>query len=288
MKYLCFDIGGTALKYGIFNEDAQLIQEFEPLETGVLAQDKALEESVLKTVESVMQDHEIKGVGISTAGVVNNKTGQVIYAGGTIPHYGNPAFKTLIEERFNVPCVVENDVNAAALGEMWKGSLKGIDNAAMLTVGTGIGGAVILNGSLHRGHNFSAGEIGYMKIANDDYQKLAATSILTDKVSTVKNKTLNGIEVFELIRNNDEETLAIFEELIENLAKGLLNIMYLLNPERIVLGGGVMSQFDIIEPVLKKYIEKHQEAPHFTQTEILPASLKNDAGMIGVLSKLVK
>ncbi len=284
MKYLCFDIGGTALKYGIYDENATLIHRFAPLETRNISY--KLETIILDTITEVQESFDINGVGISTAGVVNHLTGQVVYSGGTIQNYGNPKYKEIIEEKFEIPCVVENDVNAAALGEMWKGSLKDVTNGVMLTLGTGIGGAIILESKLYRGSTFSAGEIGYMKLDGSDFQKLSAASILTQRASKVKNKDLNGIEVFEYIKNKDQEVIEVLESVIESLVKGLLNIMYLFNPEKIVLGGGILAQYDVMLPYIKEYIEKHQESSYFTQTKIAPAKLGNDAGMIGILFEL--
>lgn len=287
-KYLCYDIGGTEIKSGIYDERGNVFKRLPPIKTKKALEDNKLVDNIVTNIESVLKNDNVEGIAISTAGVVNPKTGQVVYAGKTISNYGTPKLKEIIETKFNLPCAVENDVNSAILGEVWKGQLKDVDDAFMLTLGTGIGGAIILNGELVRGSHFSAGEIGYMKIEGNNFQSLAAASVLERKVSNLKNEKLDGLEIFKLAKNNDKEVLEIIDETMYYLSLGLLNINYMFNPDVIVIGGGIINEFALLKPFIDKHITEHRESSYFTQSKIVPATLKNNAGMIGALYSLLK
>ncbi|WP_152166227.1 ROK family protein, partial [Streptococcus pneumoniae] len=181
----------------------------------------------------------IDGVGISTAGVVNANTGEIIYAGYTIPGYIGVNFTAEIEKRFGLYTFVENDVNCAALGELWKGQAKDKKNVVMVTIGTGIGGSIIVNGQIVNGFNYTAGEVGYIPVGNSDWQSKASTTALIhlyQKKSLKTNQT--GRTFFTDLRSGDKVAEETFEIFVENLTKGLLTISYLLNPEILILGGG--------------------------------------------------
>src|SRR5699024_795720 len=152
MKYLTIDIGGSFIKYALVDANHYLSYK-EKVET---RQNK--ENAILHQVEAIIQTSldkgsHIKGIGISTAGIVDRKAGEIIYAGPTIPNYKGTPFKKYLADKFDIPVVVENDVNAALKGEMWKGAGRAREDVFCITLGTGIGGAYYQAGLVDGAHN---------------------------------------------------------------------------------------------------------------------------------------
>lgn len=280
-KYLCVDVGGTSIKFGIYSGEGELIRKLDPIETVNTETHNGIVEAVLSVATKVQT--EVEGVAISTAGITDTNEGRIIYSGYTIPGYTGTNWKELIKEATGLPCEIQNDVNAAALGEKWLGALKEVQNGVCLTVGTGIGGAVLLNGKIHSGVNFSAGEIGYMDIGEDNLQNLASTSSLVKRVKKRKWETLSGFEIFKKAKAGDQICKEEIQRMVEYLSKGLVNIVYLFNPEKIVLGGGVMAQQDYLKPLIVEAVAKRIQDPFFLSTEFAFAELGNDAGLLGAL-----
>ena len=139
MNYLCIDIGGTSIKYALFNREGEKVSEVFQTPTIKDETSNQILPTVLKLVEQFKD--QIRGVAISSAGVVD-ANGNIAYAGYTIPGYTNTPIKEKVESTFGIPCTVENDVNCACLGEVWKGSAQNVSSAVMLTIGTGVAGAV--------------------------------------------------------------------------------------------------------------------------------------------------
>ena len=175
MNYLCIDIGGTSIKYALFNEKGE--KTTKVLKTPTIKDE--VSNQILPTILQLVGEYrsEINGVAISSAGVVDSE-GSIAYAGYTIPGYTGTKIKKEVEEMYKIRCEVENDVNCACLGEVWKGSAQNASSVVMLTVGTGVGGAVYLNNHLWTGINYTAGEIGYMYIQGKYFQDLASTTAL--------------------------------------------------------------------------------------------------------------
>jgi ROK family protein len=149
-KIIGIDIGGTCIKADLYSTEGQSLNNYKEVSTHIDYENKTNDilEQVCNLIRSYTRENEISGVAISSAGVVNSNTGEIIYAGYTIPGYIGTDFTTEINKQFKLPVSVENDVNCAALGEAWLGKAKGIKTAAMITVGTGIGGSIIINGKI--------------------------------------------------------------------------------------------------------------------------------------------
>lgn len=192
-----------------------------------------------------------RGICISTAGMVNPYMGSIAYSGPQIPGYKDTKIKDLFEEKFGIRTSVENDVNAAGLAEALTGAAKAYNKVLCLTIGTGIGAAFINNKQIYYGSNFAACEVGYMKLDGHNFQDLASTTALVDFVAREKkisSEELNGKIIFELAEKNDELCLLGIERMITYLALGISNICYILNPDCVVLGGGIMARKDLIAP----------------------------------------
>lgn len=290
MKIIGIDIGGTTIKADLYDEFGTSLNHFKEIETIIdydLGTNRILNQ-VCDLIGEYTLNHSIDGVGISTAGVVNANTGEIIYAGYTIPGYIGVNFTAEIEKRFGLYTFVENDVNCAALGELWKGQAKDKKNVVMVTIGTGIGGSIIVNGQIVNGFNYTAGEVGYIPVGNSDWQSKASTTALIhlyQKKSLKTNQT--GRTFFTDLSSGDKIAKETFEIFVENLTKGLLTISYLLNPEILILGGGILAKKDILLPEIQSSLAKNVMDNRFLPKNVVAATLGNEAGRIGAVKNFL-
>ncbi len=279
------DIGGTSIKYGVLassDSSCQFLFHGEKDSDAKVIQGPGIVKKAADIIRELMQRYAIQGIAVSTAGMVDAGTGTVLYANENIPQYTGTRLKEIMVREFGLPCWVENDVNAAALGEYYYGSGRGCSSMLMLTVGTGIGGAVVLQGDIYRGYSNSAGEVGYMWLDGQHFQDMASTTALVRRTEERLNETgLNGRIIFERAQQGDiryQEEIAV---LSDYLAKGISNCVCLLNPQLVVLGGGIMVQRKYLEPLIKDRMRKYMNPEMFRHTELAFARLGNKAGMAG-------
>ncbi|TMR50929.1 ROK family protein [Streptococcus pseudopneumoniae] len=290
MKIIGIDIGGTTIKADLYDDFGTSLNQFKEIETIIdydLGTNQILNQ-VCDLIGEYVLNYSIDGVGISTAGVVNANTGEIIYAGYTIPGYIGVNFTSEIEKRFGLSTFVENDVNCAALGELWKGQVKDKKNVVMVTIGTGIGGSIIVNGQIVNGFNYTAGEVGYIPVGNSDWQSKASTTALIhlyQKKSLKTNQT--GRTFFTDLSSGDKVAKETFEIFVENLTKGLLTISYLLNPEILILGGGILAKKDILLPEIQSSLAKNAMDNRFLPKNVVAATLGNEAGRIGAVKNFL-
>ena len=290
MKIIGIDIGGTTIKADLYDDFGTSLNQFKEIETIIdydLGTNQILNQ-VCDLIGEYILNYSIDGVGISTAGVVNANTGEIIYAGYTIPGYIGVNFTVEIEKRFGLYTFVENDVNCAALGELWKGQAKDKKNVVMVTIGTGIGGSIIVNGQIVNGFNYTAGEVGYIPVGNSDWQSKASTTALIhlyQKKSLKTNQT--GRTFFTDLSSGDKIAKETFEIFVENLTKGLLTISYLLNPEILILGGGILAKKDILLPEIQSSLAKNVMDNRFLPKNVVAATLGNEAGRIGAVKNFL-
>ena len=291
MYYICIDIGGTSIKYGVLSEKGEIFID-GTVSTKVTEKENFILSDVKKLIRNILDEYgnyEIKGICVSTAGVVNPEKGEIAYAGPTIPKYTGTKIKEELEKEFSISCEVENDVNCAGLGEYWKGAGKGSKSMVCLTIGTGIGGSVILDGKLLNGIGYTAGEIGYMDVNGSYIQNIASSKYLVEKVQKKKEEkegitdAITGVDRFELAKKGDEICIAGIHEIISNLAVGVRNIIYLLNPEVIVIGGGITAQKEYLEEKIRKEVNDGMISDMFRKTRIELAQQGNQAGLLGAL-----
>ena len=281
-KYISIDIGGTAIKYGIVSENAEVLLKKE-MKTEAQKGGPAILEKVIGIVEELKGEADA-GVCISTAGMVDIEKGEIFYSAPLIPNYIGTAFKKTVEERFGIPCEVENDVNCAGLAEYKAGAAAGSKAAVMLTIGTGIGGCILLNGEVFHGFSNSACEVGYMHMNDSDFQTLGAASILTKKVSEWKGETekkWDGYHIFEEAKKGDKLCLWAIDEMVDILGEGIANICYVINPEVVVLGGGIMAQEQFLKERVECAVKRYLVSSIEEHTKIVFAKHQNDAGMLG-------
>lgn len=316
MKILVFDIGGTAIKYGIC-EDGRLLTASEVpthAENGgrhVINTIIQLAKEAFDTIPFTSSHAPFDAIGISTAGQVDSENGCILYANSNLPGYTGMKIRKELEAEFHVPIMVENDVNCAAIGEAVYGAGKNVDSFLCLTYGTGVGGAIVQNKKIYHGSSFSAGEFGGIvthgdvrfatnknlmnsidtSIGNSKadavtetdyfngcYERYASVTALVQKATEYDMSLTNGRVIFEHL--NDPQVLNILNHWVDEIALGLVTLIHIFNPPCIVLGGGIMTQPLILNTLKDKLFS--QIMPTFSHIKLVTAELGNHAGLCGI------
>lgn len=301
-KYICIDIGGTMLKYALYDPEKGF-SERQEVPTGAEQGGPAILEKVCGIIASFIQEEEYRsaietglmqkdgdgarqfgGICISTAGIVDPETGSILHANENIPSYTGTQIKRTIEDRFHLTCEVENDVNCACLAEYFYGVAKGCSSCLCITVGTGIGGAFILNGSILRGHTNSACELGYLHVPGGTLDKRGSTRRLVLEVAERKGEKADiwdGRKVFQEAKKGDIISIEAIREMADILGHSIADLCYVLNPEVVVLGGGIMQQEMVLLPMIRESMDEYLLPGIAEHTELRAAQFRNNAGMLG-------
>lgn len=297
------DIGGTTVKIGLFSIEGELLEKWEITtrtdDGGAYILSDIAASIDNKLTEKGISKDDVKGVGMGVPGPVK-EDGTVIKCVNLGWGIFNAADE--LSELTGLPVKAGNDANMAALGEYWQGGGKDYDNVVMVTLGTGVGGGIILNGKMLAGVNGAGGEIGHMTIDLNEQdacncgkkgcleQYASATGIVrlanralqaTDKPSRLREvKYISAKEIFDAAKNGDDLALDLIEEHGRRLGYALANVACVVDPEVFVIGGGVSKAGDILITTTKKYFQEY--AFHACRnTEFQLATLGNDAGMYG-------
>lgn len=283
MKILVFDIGGTEIKYALCDEKFNLTDK-KSVPTNAYEGGKRLIERVVEIAKTYSG---IDRIGISTAGQVDSEKGMIVFATDSIPGYTGVQIKQTVEAEIGVPCAVENDVNSAALGEAYFGAAKGEDNFLCLTYGTGIGGAIFLEGKLFKGNGCSAGEFGHFVTHAGGksctcggcgcYEAYASSGALVRAVKAKTGRDLNGREIFAEFDNPEIRT--VIDEWIDEIVVGLKGLVYIFNPSLIVAGGGIMNEKYITDEINVRLAAELM--PSFRCAKVVKAQAGNDANLLG-------
>lgn len=305
MQYLGIDIGGTEVKLGVVNELGDIICKdsypvsFDNYQTHIM-------ETVLKCIPLFLNKHymnivDIEKIGVSATGQIDTNQGKVIGVGGNIINWEGVFIKARLEELFHKPTTVVNDANCMVIGEQWIGAAKYKKHVVGITIGTGVGGGIIVNGEILLGGVGIAGELGHFSIHKEGvvctccnkgcYERYAATTALIRMVKEHYNELeireykeqIDGKLIFDYAHAGNVHVIEILNEWIDNIAVGLVSLVHIFNPEIIVLGGGVCQQKEFFLEPLKQYVLE-KAMPRFTENlEIKSAYLGNDAGLIGAV-----
>ena len=287
MKIIAFDVGGTAIKFGMVDENFKVLfsEEFPTNEF------EDTDNMVMYAMEAKLREYEgqYDAIGISTAGQVDFENGMIHDGVGNIPNYNHSDLRGTFERIFNVPVAVDNDVNCAAIGEAHFGAAKGASDFLCLTYGTGVGGCIYINGDVYRGSKFAGGEFGHMATHKDGrpctcgrigcYEAYAACRVFTKSVSDRMGKKMNGREIFMEENLKNPIIIEEMDNWEDEIALGLRNLCYIFNPSLIVLGGGIMSE-DLLLGHIRHKVNAQLE-PNYKHVKIEKAQLGNKAGMLG-------
>ncbi|HFU3836956.1 TPA: ROK family protein, partial [Streptococcus suis] len=242
--YLAIDIGGTQIKYGRLDAAGQILESYK-MDTEAHKGGPHILATVKKLVADFHAQAPLSGVAISSAGMVDPDKGEIFYSGPQIPNYAGTQFKSEIETTFGLPCEIENDVNCAGLAEGISGAGQGSQISICLTIGTGIGGCLLVDGQIFHGFSNSACEVGYLHLSDGAFQDLASTTALVQEVARLHDQNpeeWNGYKIFQEAKAGDARCIAAIERMVNYLGQGIANICYVANPEVVILGGGIMAQ----------------------------------------------
>ena len=307
------DLGGTNLKAGLVDREGKIHHRLS-IKTENNADPQTISNQIFELIDKIVKvgvglkpaPTNIIGVGLGSPGLVDKK-GETILFSPNLPLWRNIPIKRMVSERFSIPCVLENDANAAAWGEKWVGAGKEADSLVMLTLGTGIGGGIIINNKLWRGVNNVAAEIGHMVIQMDgpkcscgNYGCIEAYASATALVRRFKELLKSGMPsslkdagdvtakmINDAAFQGDKASLDIIKETGHYLGVALVNIMHVLNPEVIVLTGGMIGSGDLLMNPIKQVIKEKAFEASAKETKIVFSQLGNDAGIIGAAGCLL-
>jgi glucokinase len=308
--YAGIDIGGTNIKFGLVDENGKVLhKEQRP----TMAEKGAVPLMHLVTniserllLQAAEEDLHPKGLGVGTPGAVDVRTGKVIGLCPNIAGWQGMEVGQNLRDRLNTPVVVDNDVNAMAMAEYKFGSAMGHKSVVCVTVGTGVGGAVIIDGKLWRGANYTAGELGHMTIKYDSpvtntsmpgsIESFCSSSALLNRVRNAMKKQITtafqevlegGIEnlsvkkVFAALKKGDEVAHEAVQETARCLGIGLAGIVNLINPEIVVIGGGIVDGGGGFIEAVSAEIKRTALGSAVEKLHVVKATLGNDAGFIG-------
>ena len=289
MQLVCFDVGGTSVKHAVIEEGKILEKSNFPSQNNV----PYLLDNMVKIVQKYQSKYKISGIGLSMPGAVS-PTG-VIYGFSALPNIHGPNWIEMLKKRLNLPVTIENDANCAALAEVEFGNAAQYKDAIFLVLGSGVGGSIVKNRKIHHGIHLSGGEFGYMVMKMEDgipitFSDLASTISLVKRVQKLKNNDqLDGIQVFEMAKKNDEICKECVNEFYMNLAIGIYNLQYAFDPEIVLLSGAVSEQEDFLAQISQKLKDLEDKV---NGTDILPklslCSAGVDANLIGAYANFLQ
>ncbi|WP_442594910.1 ROK family glucokinase [Neobacillus sp. D3-1R] len=304
------DLGGTTTKLAFINLYGEIVHKWE-IPTDLSNEGKNIIINIAKAIDHQLGEMDVDksklvGVGMGAPGPVDTKSG-VIYNAVNLGWKNQVPLRDLLEVETSLKAVIDNDANCAALGEMWKGAGNGAKDLVCVTLGTGVGGGVIANGQIVQGISGAAGEIGHITsipvggapcncgktgcletIASATGIVRLATKKVQDSSDSGELKNIYQTEgsisakyVFDSARNGDQIALDVIEEVAFHLGLALANIANTLNPEKIVIGGGVSKAGDLLLNSIKNYFDQYSFPRVKESTTMAIATLGNDAGVIG-------
>lgn len=286
MSYICFDVGGTAVKHALVTKKGTILQQ-NNFPTNHGGKDKFIDSLLLIIKEYEFED-TIEGIGLSFPGIVDPTKGTSITAGALYSLYKENIKKDL-HKKTNYLVTIENDANCALLAEKFNGKAMTNKDVLLVTVGTGIGGALMVQEHLVYGHQFKAGEFGMMRIdlsqqPDTTLHELASTSALVrfyKEAKNISNETVIDARQILVEMDKDPIVMNIVNRWIDYLATGIFNMVVFMNPEKILVGGGISANPKLI-PLIQTALAKN---PHWIDfgVEIDSCQHQNNAGILGAL-----
>lgn len=304
------DVGGTNLVAGLVDENFSLIDK---IDTPALAKrpDTEIVEDIIMLCKKLMEKHslndgDIKYIGIGIPGCCDSENGIILHCENI--NFHNTPIADMIKQKIKVPVYLGNDADCAALGEAYAGATKGVDKSVMITIGTGIGGGIIIDKKIYNGFNFSGGEFGHMVILHGGepcacgrkgcweaygsatalirQTKLAIEQNPESKMAKMVEGDLSKVDgktAFDAMRAGCPVGKAVVDKYIEYFSVGITNIINIFQPEIIVIGGGVSKEGQpLIDAIMEHVsVERYGNTTDLPKTVIQTAILGNDAGVIG-------
>ncbi len=296
MNFLGMDLGGTSVKYSLIDSNGNMSQE-NSFPTASTDADELLQKLV-DVAQEFKQKYDIQGIGMSCPGAIHPFEGRALWANLNMPKGWHEAkIKDHLQNAIGVPVVVDNDVNCAAMGEKWLGAGQNYSNFICIAMGTGIGSGIVINDKLYYGAGFKAGEIGYIRSNKGTtvfWEREASTLALVRRVqetarmdrslSPAEIDAIDGKWIFDNYTTN-ERMSSVVEDWADKLAGGVADAVCILNPQAVILGGGVSAQekilLGLILPRVKAYL------PVGFSVDVVVAKTGNGAGQLGAIKRLL-
>ncbi len=310
MYYLGVDLGGTTIKVGLVDENYNIIESMSAPTKRERNSEDILRDMAMLCLE-VMKNNDITpkdihSIGIGSPGIASPQDGIILSSSNL--NFDHVNVRDEIKKYIDTDVYVENDANAAALGEVICGAAKGEDNVVVVTLGTGVGGGLITDGKINRGSFFGAGEIGHQVIQMVDglpcgcgrkgcwEQYASATALIRQAKDMVKVnpsslilknvkdgdiENINAKIVFDCAKEGDEIASKVLDQYFKYIACGVTNMINIVEPSMVVLGGGMSAQKTYLTDAVTKYVQEEMYGGLSLKTKITAAILGNDAGIIG-------
>lgn len=290
---IAIDLGGTNLKIALLNSRYKIIAK-ELLSTKKFTK-STLIQAIIKSVNKILEEHGIArksllGVGLGVPGPINFKKG-IIYFMPNISGWHNVPLRAILRKRLALAVFMDNDANLMSLAEYRLGAAKGAENAVCLTLGTGVGGGVIINRQLYRGSGSVAGEIGHIPVnltgprCNCGGRACLEAYIGNSKIEKVAERIfkekINLAQLSALARKNNRKAIKVWDEVGSILGSALVGVINLLNPDCIVIGGGVAGAGRVLFNKIREIIRGQAMPIHRRAVKVHRAKLGADAGLIG-------
>ncbi|MGL5060414.1 MAG: ROK family protein [Microcoleus sp.] len=284
VQVIGIDLGGTAIKLGRFSEDGTCHQSLT-----VSTPQPAVPEAVFAaTVDAILQlnpkENAVGAIGIGTPGPTD-ATGRIVKVAINLKNWHDVPIADWLEAKTGLPVILENDANCAGLGEAWLGAGRNFKNLILLTLGTGVGGAVILDGKLFTGHLGAGAELGLISINPDGPECSSGNrGSLEQYVSlqAIRRETgLEPLELANLAKSGDAKALEFWQNYGCYLGIGLASIIYILTPEAAIIGGGISAGAEFFLPAVLAEIERRVLPSSREGLQLFVAQLGNQAGMVG-------
>jgi glucokinase len=303
--YIGVDLGGTSIKVGICNEQGSLLHTYEG-PTGFEDGADAVLDRIAQYVRKIVADSsyewdQVAGVGAGLAGFLDIPEGFVKFSPNL--QLRNVPAKKILEEKLGKIVRIDNDANVAALGEAWSGAGAGIPNLVCYTLGTGVGGGIIINGRIYQGSGGMAGELGHMSIV-PDIEAINCNCGQVGCLETVSSATgivrmandvvergehtslallqkIEAKDVFNEAKSGDEVALRIVHRAAYYIGRSMSAVAVIVNPKRFIIGGGVSKAGEILFTPIRETFIKFTPEQAAEGVDIVPATLGNDAGVVG-------
>lgn len=292
------DFGGTSIKSGLVR-DGQILHHGQPIDTRQCGSPEAIIDALLGVVAELRaKDGGVHALGIGLPGIVDSVNG-IVHELTNVPGWHEVRLRDLLQERTGLGVFIENDANAMAYGEWKHGAAKSGRNIVCITLGTGVGGALILDGRLYRGSQLGAGEIGHLSI---DYrgvpgpygnfgalERYVGNQQITDRAveryRAAGNEKLETectpADLHKAAQWGDEIALKLWDDIGTEIGAAMASVVWVLNPDTIVIGGGVAKAGELVLGPIRREIAARTSDVFHDQLQVVPAALGNEAGIIG-------
>lgn len=277
------DLGGTAIKLGRFTADGKCLQSIT-VDTPQPATPEAVLSKIVEAIAQIDPDNQSIAIGVGTPGPAD-AAGRVAKVAINLVRWQDVPLADWLEAKTGKPTILANDANCAGLGEAWLGAGRNFQHLILLTLGTGVGGAIIIDGKLFVGHQGAAAELGLITLNPDGPTCNSGNQGSLEQyasISAIRRRTgKEPAELGKLAENADIEALTFWQEYGKDLGIGLTSLIYVLTPQAVIIGGGVSASFEYFLPAMQAEIEKRVLPTSRLGLQILPAELGNSAGMVG-------